>query len=230
MNTSIRAQDRIEWREAPLTDHRPGAGALMWLVLSPLPCHAQRPTCAADTVLSQADAATGASRREEFALGGAALAYVAAAAGDTRFRAFTSAHRTSALDHAASAVDPLGQAGVWSRADRHRRCTEAARDRPLSDAAARIALTYVAADAIESILKPVIGRHRPDDGGGPWRFRPFVNDAELAFRALRARRARLRAGDRSVARIAQSRRRRACVRARLARWSGARLSGAALDE
>jgi len=49
---------------------------------------------------------------------------------------------------------------------------------PLSDASLRVAAGYAASDAIESVLKPVVGRHRPSDGGGPWRFRPFQNDAD----------------------------------------------------
>lgn len=50
--------------------------------------------------------------------------------------------------------------------------------RALSDAAGRIALGYLAADAVESVLKPALGRHRPDSTGRPWRFHAFARTEE----------------------------------------------------
>jgi membrane-associated phospholipid phosphatase len=48
-----------------------------------------------------------------------------------------------------------------------------ARNRRWSDALVRIAAGYAAADIVESLLKPTVGRHRPDSLRRPWRFRPF---------------------------------------------------------
>lgn len=86
-------------------------------------------------------------------------------------------NRSHALDQLARNVDPLGRARylvpalvggylVPRLAGAHR----------LADAALRVGLGYAVADGIESVLKPAIGRHRPDDERGTLRFRPFSND------------------------------------------------------
>ncbi|HET7458844.1 MAG TPA: phosphatase PAP2 family protein, partial [Gemmatimonadaceae bacterium] len=81
---------------------------------------------------------------------------------------------TASLDRAADAVDPLGRAryllpslAVAVVVPR------LAGRRALSDAALRVAAGYVAADGLESVVKPLVGRHRPDSTGRPWRFRPL---------------------------------------------------------
>jgi len=108
-----------------------------------------------------------------------ALAILLSAAGDAHVRDWMLEHHTPVLDRIADVVDPLGQAGhlvpalvVSVVAPR------LVGNRALSNSALRVALGYAAADGVESILKPVIGRHRPDDRGGAWRFSPFRNDAE----------------------------------------------------
>jgi membrane-associated phospholipid phosphatase len=98
---------------------------------------------------------------------------------DERLSAFARAHQPPALNQVADAVDPLGRAGVLVP-------TLAASvalprlfgRRNLADAALRVALSYVVADGVESVLKPLVGRHRPSDAGGAWRFHPLVNDAD----------------------------------------------------
>jgi membrane-associated phospholipid phosphatase len=103
----------------------------------------------------------------------------AAALTDQRLSAFARTHRRPGLDRAADALDPFGRAGTLVPAlVASVVLTRLARAPTLSDAALRVALTYAAADGVESILKPLVGRHRPSGGGGAWRFRPFVNDAD----------------------------------------------------
>lgn len=99
---------------------------------------------------------------------------VAGAALDERLRAEAAAHHDATLERVASAVDPLGRAryllpalAVAVVAPR------VANRRSLSNAALRVASGYVAADGLESVVKPLVGRHRPDSTGRPWRFRPL---------------------------------------------------------
>ena len=109
------------------------------------------------------------------AVGGLALA----AAADARLAAFARAHQRGGLDRAADAVDPFGRAGVIVPAlVASVVVPRLVGTRELSDAALRVALSYAAADGVESILKPLVGRHRPSDGGGPWRFHPLSNDGD----------------------------------------------------
>ena len=48
----------------------------------------------------------------------------------------------------------------------------------MSNSAIRVAAGYLSADAVESALKPLAGRHRPGDGGSPWRFHPGARDEQ----------------------------------------------------
>jgi membrane-associated phospholipid phosphatase len=83
------------------------------------------------------------------------------------------------LNRLADAVDPLGRAGALVPALVI--SVVAPRllgERNLADAALRAALSYAAADGVESILKPTVGRHRPSDAGGAFRFHPFLNDGD----------------------------------------------------
>jgi membrane-associated phospholipid phosphatase len=98
---------------------------------------------------------------------------------DERVSAFALSHHDRALDRGAKALAPFGEArylvpGLVGSVV----VTRLAAPRPVADAALRIALSYVAADGVESVLKPLVGRHRPSDGRGPWRFRPFRNQEE----------------------------------------------------
>jgi undecaprenyl-diphosphatase len=102
-----------------------------------------------------------------------------AAAGDERISAFARGHQSTGLDRVASALDPFGRAGTLVPALAVAVIVpRAVGRRALSDAALRIALAYAAADGVESILKPLIGRHRPSDAGGAWRFHPLSNDGD----------------------------------------------------
>src|SRR3954470_14060501 len=79
---------------------------------------------------------------------------------DSRVRDAAARWHTPGLDRVAGGVEPLGRAGVLvpalvigvavPRLFGHR---------ALSDDALRVAAGYVAADAVESVLKPLIGRH-----------------------------------------------------------------------
>jgi membrane-associated phospholipid phosphatase len=104
---------------------------------------------------------------------------LAAAAADSRLRDLAARHRRPGLDRLADAVDPFGRAGVLVPAlAASVALPRVLGARTLSDQAARVAVGYAVSDAVESILKPLIGRHRPSDGGGPWRFRSLQNDAD----------------------------------------------------
>src|SRR5437764_1718085 len=103
----------------------------------------------------------------------------ASVAVDTRMQDVALRNRTAAGDRAANLLEPLGRAGVLVPGLAAAVILpRLAGDRAFSDAALRVSAGYAAADAIESVLKPAIGRHRPSDGGGPWRLRPFQNDAD----------------------------------------------------
>lgn len=85
-------------------------------------------------------------------------------------------HRTATLDNLEHAGNVLGAgryilpalgvsylAGVVTR------------QRQLSEGTLHSAAAYMAADIVASVMKPAIGRHRPDTTGAPWRFRPFAS-------------------------------------------------------
>jgi membrane-associated phospholipid phosphatase len=96
---------------------------------------------------------------------------------DRRIDEFARSHHTASLDRWARNIDPLGKAHyvvpglVTSFA-----LSELAGKRRVGNAVLRIAAGYVAADVTESILKPVVGRHRPDSTENPFRFHSFRND------------------------------------------------------
>jgi membrane-associated phospholipid phosphatase len=103
---------------------------------------------------------------------------VTAMALDASVRDAAAHNQSAAADRVANRLEALGRANVLVPALAAAVILpRIAGDRPLSDASLRVAAGYAAADVIESVLKPVVGRHRPSDGGGPWRFRPFQNDA-----------------------------------------------------
>lgn len=98
---------------------------------------------------------------------------------DQRLTAFALSHHEPALDRAAKALAPVGEArylvpGLVGSVV----VTRLVAPRPVADATLRIALSYAAADGVESVTKPLVGRHRPDDGRGPWRFHPLRNDEQ----------------------------------------------------
>lgn len=112
-------------------------------------------------------------RDARFWIGGAAL-LAASAALDERLHAEAGTHRSRSLDHVADAVDPLGRARYLVPALAAAVVVpRLAGRRALSDAALRVAAGYVVADGLESVVKPLVGRHRPDSTGDAWRFRPL---------------------------------------------------------
>jgi len=58
---------------------------------------------------------------------------------------------------------------VVARVTHHRRT---------ADAVLRISAGYAVSNAIVGILKPVVGRHRPDSTNDAWRFNPFSSEGE----------------------------------------------------
>jgi len=58
---------------------------------------------------------------------------------------------------------------VVARVTHHRRT---------ADAVLRISAGYAVSNAIVGILKPVVGRHRPDSTNDAWRFKPFSSGGE----------------------------------------------------
>jgi membrane-associated phospholipid phosphatase len=94
---------------------------------------------------------------------------------DERLRAVAESHQSHALDRVANAADLLGTtshivpalAGTYvvARLTGHQ---SAARS------TLRVAVAYAPADAIESVLKPLVGRERPHAGNEPLTFRPFT--------------------------------------------------------
>jgi membrane-associated phospholipid phosphatase len=112
-------------------------------------------------------------RDARFWVGGATL-LVAGMALDERLHDAAAAHQSRALNHVADAVDPLGRARYLLPALAAAVVgPRVAGRRALSDAALRVAAGYVAADGLESVVKPLVGRHRPDTTGDAWRFRPL---------------------------------------------------------
>lgn len=65
----------------------------------------------------------------------------------------------------------VGLAAVYvvARVTHHRRT---------ADAVLRISAGYAVSNAIVGILKPVVGRHRPDSTNDAWRFKPFSSRGE----------------------------------------------------
>ena len=100
-----------------------------------------------------------------------------AALSDAAFERTTLAHRSSTLDDFASAgnvlgsgrylLPSLGLAYVVGRLGHQPR---------LADATLHATAAYALGNVVTSLGKPVLGRHRPDTTGSPWRFRPFARE------------------------------------------------------
>ena len=102
---------------------------------------------------------------------------------DERLRSVALAHRSRTLDDIAAGADVIGTAGhivpglvatyVVSRF---------LGDRSFAAATLRVGMSYAAADAVEALLKPAVGRTRPYTGREPLTFRPFsANDDFHSF-------------------------------------------------
>jgi membrane-associated phospholipid phosphatase len=112
-----------------------------------------------------------------WAAAGAAL--VAAAVSDQRVRMFSTDHRSGIARTFADAGNEIGTGRnviaalavtyVGARLA-HRRST--------ASAVLRISAGYAVSNAIVGILKPVVGRHRPDSTNDAWRFSPVSSRGE----------------------------------------------------
>jgi membrane-associated phospholipid phosphatase len=139
------------------------AGICITLLVAP--CRAQR------------DSSSAASALRGWTIVAAAVAI--AAAEDGRLSAFARTHQRPALDRLADVVDPFGRAGTLVPAlVASVVIPRGSGEQSLSNAALRIGLAYGTADGVESILKPLVGRHRPSDAGDPWRFHPLSGTSD----------------------------------------------------
>ena len=127
--------------------------------------------------------ARGEDGRERQAWIASSAALAVALEFDERLRSIALANRTRELDRLASGADVLGTAGhivpallttyVGARLFG---------ERSFAAATLRVGLSYAAADGVESLLKPAVGRVRPDVGREPLTFQPFtVNGAYHSF-------------------------------------------------
>lgn len=93
---------------------------------------------------------------------------------DERMRSVALANHTRALDRAAGGADVIGTAGhiVPALAATYV-VSRVLGQRSFAAATLRVGLSYAAADAVESLLKPAVGRTRPYVGREPLTFRPF---------------------------------------------------------
>jgi membrane-associated phospholipid phosphatase len=104
----------------------------------------------------------------------AGASILVAAVFDEQARSATLEHRSGVATTLADAGNAMGTgrniiAGlaltyVGARLTRHRRT---------ADAVLRVAAGYAVSNATVGVMKPVVGRHRPDSTNDAWRFRPF---------------------------------------------------------
>jgi membrane-associated phospholipid phosphatase len=110
---------------------------------------------------------------------GATTLIAASAAFDEPLRRAAARNHGSLASTVARDADPLGRARYLIPAMAAAVVVpRLAGRRDLSNAALRVALGYLAADAAESALKPLVGRHRPDSTGRPWRFHALARTEE----------------------------------------------------
>jgi len=94
---------------------------------------------------------------------------------DPEVREWALQRQTRSLDHVAKVVNPLGTARLLVPAMAATYATALLTNRqPLAGETLRTAAGYVAADLVESILKPLVGRERPHVEGNSHRFHPFT--------------------------------------------------------
>src|SRR5205085_12171587 len=93
---------------------------------------------------------------------------------DERLRQVALANHARSLDRIAAGADVLATAGhiVPALAATYIGA-RAFGGSSFANAVLRVGLSYAAADAVESLLKPAVGRVRPDLGREPLTFRPF---------------------------------------------------------
>ena len=131
----------------------------------------------AQSVTQESDSASRtvrASRPDRGVWTASSVMLAASFAFDERLRAVALAHHSRQLDRVASGADVIGTAGhivpalvgtyVGARL---------IGERSFASAVLRVGASYAAADAIEALLKPAVGRARPYNGHEPLTFRPF---------------------------------------------------------
>jgi len=112
--------------------------------------------------------------REREAWAASSVALAAAFVFDERLRSVALANHSPALDRFSSAADVLGTAGhiVPALATAYIGA-RVFHQRSFAAATLRVGASYAVADAIESLLKPAVGRIRPNVGREPLTFQPF---------------------------------------------------------
>lgn len=132
---------------------------------------------AATTAPLRAQDSTGHRTALRWIAGSATVA--AALVFDPHVRDFARAHQTPGLDKLAGGLDPFGRAKYLVPAlTADYLVPLVLRDAPWAHAALRVGLSYAASDALEAVLKPIVGRHRPAAAGGSLRFHPFASTDE----------------------------------------------------
>lgn len=103
----------------------------------------------------------------------------ASAALDPEAREWALRTHTHSLDRLAKSVNPLGTARVLVSGIAIT-CVGAliTRDGPLATGTLNTAAAYIASDVVESLLKPVIGRERPNVEGDSHRFHLFSGNGD----------------------------------------------------
>lgn len=99
---------------------------------------------------------------------------------DERLRSVALANHTRALDHVAAGADVIGTAGHIVPALVTTYVVSRVLDRrSFAAATLRVGMSYAAADAVEALLKPAVGRMRPYTGREPLTFRPFSSNDDF---------------------------------------------------
>src|SRR5919197_1168651 len=100
---------------------------------------------------------------------------------DERVRAIALANRTPTLDRVAGGTDVIATARHIVPVLVTTFIVTRAIDRSsLAEATLRVGLCYAAADAIEALLKPAVGRERPYANREPLTFRPFTSNGDFS--------------------------------------------------
>ena len=98
---------------------------------------------------------------------------------DPELREWALRGHSRSLDHLSKSINPLGTARVLVPAMALTYATaRLIHNEPLSGGTLITAASYAAADIVESVLKPVIGRERPHVEGNSRRFHPFTANGD----------------------------------------------------
>jgi membrane-associated phospholipid phosphatase len=112
--------------------------------------------------------------RSETFWASAGVALVGAAFLDEQARTTTLSHRSGVLSSIADAGNQLGTGrNIISGLAITYVGARLLHRRAVADGVLRVAAGYAVSNAIVGVLKPVVGRHRPDSTNDAWRFHPF---------------------------------------------------------